>query len=95
MYIIMCVWGGGYACLYTYMHIDVDQVIQTVFPIDTQCNTTLCVVDIIMNTAMVTLKQHYFTWTMYNVYVHMQENTPPPPHTKYVYCLPYQHHWDP
>ena len=31
MYIIMCVWGGGYACLYTYMHIDVDQVIQTVF----------------------------------------------------------------
>ena len=61
------------------MHIDVDQVIQTVFPIDTQCNTTLCVVDIIMNTAMVTLKQHYFTWTMYNVYVHMQENTPPPP----------------
>ena len=26
----VCV-GGGYACLYTYMHIDVDQVIQTVF----------------------------------------------------------------
>ena len=70
------------------MHIDVDQVIQTVFPIDTQCNTTLCVVDIIMNTAMVTLKQHYFTWTTNYVYVHMQANTPaPPPHTQNMYTV--------
>ena len=27
----VCVGGGVYACLYMYMHIDVDQVTQTVF----------------------------------------------------------------
>ena len=41
-----------HACLYMYMHIYVDQVTQTVFHFETQCNATLCVVDIIINTAI-------------------------------------------
>ena len=41
-----------YACLYMYMHILCRPGNSNGISYGTQCNTTLCVVDIIINTAM-------------------------------------------